>query len=468
MLLSAILLVGCGTQGVDPNCAVEGTTELTAISSDKVQESYPLSMGNNPCITTMFTADPTARVYDDILYLYPSTDIPDPDDFQVGGFCMPGYNAFSTENFMDWKDYGRIIHQTDVEWARQDKYCMWAPCVNKRGDTYYYYFPTHKASGGFSVGVATSSNPGGPFEILPNPIANVGGIDPNCFIDDDGQAYLYWGGGRQKSLRGSKLKDNMVELEGDIRVFEELPDTYKEASFMFKRNGVYYLTYAHAHPKNNSELHYATSKSPLGPFECKGKFFDKWDNCWTSHHSIVEYRGDLILFYHHNDISGKDKLRSVCADYLSFADNGDINLVKPTLRGIGTTYANREIQIDRYSQGDATKFSNVKIGEEFPANWALVDIQNGASVRYDRVDFSNQKYTKMQVRVAAKSGGELRVLSTDGDKVIANVKINPATEESWQVLEFPIVAAPTGVADLRIEFTGSESPLYSVDWIRYL
>ncbi len=474
-ILSSMLLMGCSGGGASsqqqetttPLQPVEGTTELTTVAQDNVQKQYPLNMGNNPCINTMFTADPTARVYDDILYLYPSTDIPDPADYQVNGFCMPGYSVFSTENFMDWKPFGQIIHQEDVAWARQDKYCMWAPCVNKRGGTYYYYFPTHKASGGFSVGVATSTNPGGPFEVQPSAIAQVNGIDPNSFIDDDGQAYLYWGGGKNNSIKGAKLKENMMEIDGEVTAFEGLPENYKEASFMFKRGDIYYLTFSYA--VKNSELHYATGKSPLGPFDYKGKFFDMWTDCWTSHHSIVKYKGEWILFYHHNDISHKDKLRSVCADYLSFADNGDINLVKPTLRGIGTIYANREIQIDRYSEGDTAKFTNTQIGDEFPANWALTDIKNGAWVCYNRVDFSNQEYTKMQVRVATAATGAIRVKQADTNELIANVKINSTGgADSWQTIEFPIQKAPEGVVDLKIEFAGSAPVLYSVDWIKFL
>lgn len=470
LFVSMIALLGCNgsaQKGYDANTPADGTTKITEASKDAIAKEYPLNMGNNPCITTMFTADPTARVYDDVLYLYPSTDIPDTGEMQFNGFCMPGYNVFSTTNFMDWKDYGQIIHQEDVEWARQDKYCMWAPCVNRRNGTYYYYFPTHKASGGFCVGVATSSNPEGPFEVQPQPIAGVNGIDPNSFIDDDGQAYLYWGGGKNKSIKGAKLKENMVEIETPAIAFETLPDNYKEAAFMFKRNDIYYLTFSCAN--GTSELHYATGKSPLGPFELKGKFFDKWSDCWTSHHSIVEYKGEWILFYHHNDISHKDKLRSVCADYLSFADNGDINLVTPTLRGIGTIYANREIQIDRYSDGDNTKFKSKQIGDEFPANWALTNIQDGAWVRYDRVDFSKQKYTKMQVRVASTATGTIRVKSMADDATIAYVNINSSEEGAdWQIVEFPIIKAPKAIVDLCIEFATTSQGSCSVDWIKFL
>ncbi len=443
----------------------KGTTQLSTIKLDKMQKKYPSNMGNNPMITTMYTADPTARVYDGILYLYPSTDTINTGEKDINGFCMPGYNVYSTENYMDWKDYGQIIHQRDVTWAPQNKYSMWAPCIEKNGETYYYYFPTIRNTGGFGVGVATSKNPYGPFVILPQPILRVNGIDPNCFVDEDGQAYLYWGGGTENSLKGAKLKSSMAEIEGDIVSFEGFPPHYKEASFVFKKDDKYYFTFCCSIGK--SELHYGVGTSPLGPFTYKGKLFNQWTDCWTSHHSIVKYKGEWILFYHHNDISNNDKLRSVCADYLTFAENGDINLVKATRRGIGTIQANREIQIDRYSEAD-TSIITEKISKDFPANWALVNIKDNSWIKYDRVDFSKKKYKKVQIRLSSSvAGNTIKICTAQGGKDIANLLVE-STEGSddWKIYEFPIENSPKEVVDLILYFNGPG--LLNVDWVKFL
>ncbi len=456
LFAASLLAVGCSS------------TRGGAASSQQMVDDYPLNMGNNPLITTMYTADPTARVFDGILYLYPSTDIPDPADYAFNGFCMPGYNVFSSKNLSDWKDHGKIIGQEDIPWARQDKYCMWAPCCIKKGDTYYYYYPSLKADGkGFGVGVATSKSPSGPFKVGAQNIAGVGNIDPNAFIDDDGQAYLYYGGGKGDVIRGAKLKENMSELDGEAVIFKNLPPEYKEATFMFKRNGIYYLTFSHS--VGNSELCYATGDNPLGPFEFKGRILDPWKDCWTSHHSIVEYNGQWILFYHHNDISKADKLRSVCADYLTFDDNGEINLVTPTLRGIGNIPANREIQIDRYSAADESKIKIERLGEGFPANWMVSYIQDGAWLRYDRVNFDASTYTKAMVRYSCGvNGGEMLIKDANSGKLLAKFDLGSTGGwNKWQVAEVELQSQPSGMIDIKVEFSGNQKYQYNVDWIKF-
>ena len=174
--------------------------------------SVPLvSMAQNPIIRDQFTADPTARVFNNKVYLYPSHDIVPPAGQRQDWFCMEDYHVFSSENLTDWTDHGVIVTQNKVPWVKPNSYSMWAPdCVYKDGK-YYFYFPSNPASGmGFGIGVAVADSPEGPFIPEPEPIKGINGIDPCVLLASDGNAYIFWGAGRC-----AKLKPNMKELADD-------------------------------------------------------------------------------------------------------------------------------------------------------------------------------------------------------------------------------------------------------------
>ncbi|MCD8165313.1 MAG: family 43 glycosylhydrolase [Bacteroides sp.] len=195
-----------------------------------------LVSAQNPIIRDQFTADPTARVFEGKLYMYPSHDIPSPIERLTDWFCMADYHVFSSEDLVNREDHGVIVSQENVPWVATDSYSMWAPdCVYKDG-TYYFYFPSTPTGErrGFAIGVATSDKPYGPFIPEKEPIAGINGIDPCVFIDKDGQAYIYWSG---RGMYIAKLKDNMRELASEPVVIEGLPDGFKEGPFLFERNG---------------------------------------------------------------------------------------------------------------------------------------------------------------------------------------------------------------------------------------
>src|SRR4029079_631338 len=201
------------------------------------------SLADNPLILDQFTADPTARAFEGKIYVYPSHDIlGSPGKGRAGWFCMEDYHVFSSENLIDGKDHGVIVSQTGVDWVNPTSYSMWAPdCVFRNGK-YYFYFPAMSKAGGRGnkIGVAISDKPSGPFQPEPNPIDGVAGIDPNVFIDKDGQAYIYYAQGR---IFVAKLKENMLELDGKPQVIANLPTAgLIEGPFMFERNGIYYLS----------------------------------------------------------------------------------------------------------------------------------------------------------------------------------------------------------------------------------
>ena len=282
----------------------------------------------NPFITSIYTADPSAHVWDDgRLYVYPSRDI----DPARGCDNMDRYHAFSTDDMVHWRDEGEILRASQLSWGMAG--FMWAPdCAYKNGK-YYFYFPHPsgpKWNNSWKIGVATSLSPVSGF--TPGGyIEGLGGfamIDPAVFVDTDGQAYLYYGGGGK--CAGVKLKSDMTEIDGTPQAMTNLDD-FHEATWVFKRNNIYYLTYADNN-RGANRMRYATSSQPLGPWTYQGVYLQP-TGCDTTHGSVVEYKGQWYQFYHNCSISGRGTLRSVCVDLLNFDADGHILQVVQTKTG---------------------------------------------------------------------------------------------------------------------------------------
>ncbi len=422
----------------------------------------------NPLIRNMYSADPTARAFGDSVYVYPSHDIlASPGHGRVGWFCMEDYHVFASADLTDWKDDGVVVSQYNVPWADPTRYSMWAPdCIDRNGK-YYFYFPTSPKDSsygrGFAIGVAIADKPSGPFVPQPEPIRNVHGIDPNVFIDKDGQAYLYWAQGR---IYGAKLTADMLQLASEPKVLEGLPDKgLKEGPFLFERKGVYYLTYPHVADKTE-QLEYATSDNPFGPFKVTGVIMDESPTCWTNHQSLMQFKDQWYLFYHHNDLSPSfDKARSIRADSLFFNEDGTIRKVIPTLRGVGLTSAEREIQVDRYSaksdEGAAIAFLDT--ANKFNG-WKTILNSPNAWIQYNSVDFGKRKFGSVRVRTVSGTGAllEVRTGSAAGP-VVATVKI-PAGNE-WKTIKAPVSGLKSGIRDLVLSLKGGGE--VDVDWVSF-
>lgn len=416
----------------------------------------------NPVIRDQFTADPTARVFDGRIYLYPSHDIPSPVEKLKEWFCMADYHVFSSENLTDWQDHGVILKQDGVAWVDSTSYSMWAPdCVRKDG-VYYFYFPAAPASGekGFRVGVATASSPEGPFEPEPQPIDGIHGIDPCVLVDDDGEAYIYWSG---MGMKGARLTPDMKRLASEPVAIEGLPEGFKEGPFVFRRDDKYYFTFPWVEHKTEA-LAYAMADNPLGPFEFKGIIMEPSPTgCWTNHHSITEYRGQWYLFYHHNDYSpGFDKNRSVRIDSLSFRPDGTIEKVVPTLRGVGETDARRAIELDRYSDISPVDAYIAFIDETRPfTGWKTVLSAPGAWVGYNGVDFGPTPPASVTARVLAPEGGVLDIYTRGPESAQPAASITVAPAGEWQEVKACVTAdgsdAPSGLCDLTVRLrSGSD------------
>jgi len=426
------------------------------------------ALAQNPIITNQFTADPSARVFEGKVYVYPSHDILAAEGKgRVGWFCMEDYHLFSSDNLTDWTDHGVIVSQDKVPWVNSKSYALWAPDCIYRNGKYYFYFPAPAKDTtlgrGFSIGVAVSDKPFGPYTPQPEPIKGVRGIDPNPFIDKDGQAYLYWSA---RNIFVAKLKENMLELASEPKVIENLPEKgLKEGPYMFERNGIYYLTYPHAED-STERLEYAIGENPMGPFKVTGVIMDESPGCWTNHQSMIEFNNQWYLFYHYNDLSPDfDKNRSVRIDSLFFNKDGTIQKVIPTLRGVGLTDASQKIQIDRYSlksnKGASIDFLDSL--NKFEGWKSILDTAN-AWVQYNSVDFGNDKLKTVNIRALSKTGGTLQIrLNKAVGPIIAEIEI--AKDSNWNVVNSELKEIPFGIHNLVMLLKDNSN--VEVDWVSF-
>lgn len=355
ILLGALiaLLTSC-TPAAEPATVIPDTPQPTEEIMDIMKK---------PLVTDMYTADPSAHVFEGKIYIYPSHDLDHDNpliDNEGSQFDMEDYHVFSMENMHSLPvDHGEVLHVKDVPWATKQ---MWAPDAAFKDGTYYLYFPARDKENLFRIGVATSDSPSGPFTAEPDFIEGSFSIDPCVFIDDDGQAYMIfgglWGGQLEKWKTGefdpdggeprssepalgpriAKLSADMLSFDGPAQEISIL-DEYKapvlagenekrffEASWMHKYNGQYYLSYSTG---DTHHLAYATSDTPTGPFHFRGYFLEPVVG-WTTHHSIVEFQGKWYLFYHDATLSGGvDYKRNIKVAELNHNADGTIQTIAP-------------------------------------------------------------------------------------------------------------------------------------------
>ncbi|WP_185232658.1 family 43 glycosylhydrolase [Teredinibacter franksiae] len=293
----------------------------------------PLNFGSN-----IRTADPSAHVWQDgKMYLYTSHDEECQEDFH-----MKNWHTFSSTDLVSWVDHGPSLSVDDLSWA--DNYA-WAPDAAYKNGKYYLVFPAgsgfkdrknpERSTKWMGIGIAVSDSPTGPFKdaiggpLWREPYAN----DPSLFIDDDGKAYLYFHG-KNADYYVAEMADDLLSIKGEFRKMDMGGYEPKmEGPWVFKRNDNYYFTM----PENNRMLAYYMAKSPKGPWTYKGSFMDEESNS-NNHHSIVEYKGQWLLFYHRwlatTDTGCKKKQRHSAAEYLYFNGDGTIQKVRRTDKGV--------------------------------------------------------------------------------------------------------------------------------------
>ncbi|MDR3694854.1 glycoside hydrolase family 43 protein [Mucilaginibacter sp.] len=289
----------------------------------------------NPIIRHVFTADPAAMVYKGRVYLYTGHD---EAPARHNGYVMHNWLCFSSDDMVNWTEHRPIpMDVKTFKWAKDD---AWASQVIERDGKFYWYVAVeHGTVPGKAIGVAVSDSPTGPFvdargsALVTNDMTTVmkhpwDDIDPTVIIDDDGQAWLFWGNG---ICYYAKLKKNMVELDGPIKTLI-LPH-YTEAPWIHKRKGWYYLSYAYDFPEKTA---YAMSKSIEGPWIYKGIINELAGNSNTNHQAIIDFKGKSYFIYHNGALAADAGSfhRSVCIDYLFYNKDGTIKRVIMTSEGV--------------------------------------------------------------------------------------------------------------------------------------
>ena len=323
---------------------------------------------SKPLVNHIYTADPSAHVFNGKIYIYPSHDVDAGEAFDDLGshFAMEDYHVLSMDTIdSETVDHGVALHVNDVPWAEQQ---MWAPDANEKDGIYYLFFPAKDYDGIFRIGVATSMSPTGPFTPQPKAIKDSFSIDPAVFKDTDGSYYMYFGGlwgGQLQRWRTGKFnasqpesptaflpKDNepallpyVAKMSEDLFEFSEKPKPIEildekgnlilagdiekrffEAAWLHKYNNKYYFSYSTG---DAHTICYAMGDNPYGPFTFKGKVLNPVVG-WTTHHSICEVHGKWYLFYHDSSLSkGITHLRSVKVAEITYKEDGTIVTLNP-------------------------------------------------------------------------------------------------------------------------------------------
>jgi arabinoxylan arabinofuranohydrolase len=439
-----------------------------------------------PIIQTKYTADPAPMAYHDTVFLYTSHD-----EDNAFGFEMFNWMLYTSTDMVNWTDHGIIagVKEPYKTFAWADGHSAWAPQCVARNDKFYLYCPTIY-QGKMAIGVAVSTRPYGPFaDALGKPLifrSNPGDYDPTVFIDDDGQAYMYWGG--NGPCYYAKLNEDMISLVGDIQVASiDFTGTPKEASYtegpwLWKRNKHYYLAWAsRCCPEG---IGYAMSDSPTGPWKCKGTIMNPDERSSGNHPGIVEYKGNSYVFGFNYAIlkqtmSKKYERRSICVAKMTY--NADGSIIKlpwwaETVNSQIVTlnpYIKNEAETMAYSEGVKTEFAtewerNIPWdkGKKIADRLFVTNIHNGDYIQVKGVDFS-KGVSSVDVSVASLYGGKIEIHSDKIDgSLLGTVNIKTSGEgEVWKTVNAPIKNIK-GVHDIFFVFRG-EKDLFNFDWWKF-
>lgn len=446
----------------------------------------------NPIVQTCYSTDPAPMVDGDRLYVYTGHD-----EAGADFFWMYDWRVFSTADMVNWTDHGSPLSLASFEWA-DDR--AWAPQCITRDGKYYFYVPVHsKLSGGMAIGVAVGDTPYGPFkDALGKPLYDNGSwdhIDPTVFIDDDGQAWIYWGNPR---LYYAKLNRDMISIDGEVKTIEftkegfgapdpskrergkKYTDTYTEGPWAFKRNGIYYMMYAAGGVPEH--IAYSTSTTPTGPWTYRGTIMPQMNETqsFTNHAGICDFKGHSYFFYHTGNLPGGGGFgRSVAVEEFKYNADGTIPQILPTRTGvapIGTLNPYQRVQGETmaYSMGVRTEWTDTE-------GVFVSDIHHGDWIRLSEVDFGQEgqwpkgtpfsgKPSRLQLKARVSSGMvggtmEMRLDSLRG-QVIATIEVGgTGGYEKFTTVTSDLRTLPTGKHEVFLTFTGMKGrKLMNLDW----
>lgn len=453
------VVVSDGSLSITLTASIDnGTISGFAIYSDEGkldEDAGPWSRGESPFVQTNYTADPAPVVFGDRLYVYTTHD----EDVTVNNFyTMNEWRLYSTTDMVNWTDHGSPASFRTFSWGRDN---AWAPQAIERDGQYFLYVPLNNNSGS-RIGVAVADNPVGPFrDPLGRHLAQgaTSNIDPTVFIDDDGQAYMYWGNG---TLQYVRLNRDMISYSGSIQTTSLTG--FVEGPWLYKRGSTYYMVYA-ANGGGNEKISYATSNRPTGPWTYRGDIMDA-GNTYTNHPGIIEYKGRNYFFYHDSSLPGGSTFkRSVRVQEFSYGTDGSIpklpyNGAGP--EGIARLNPFTRVEAETIAWASGVKTENCS---DTGGGQNVTQISNGDYIKVKNVNFASG-VTSFQARVSSAGSNakiELRLGSRTG---ILLGTCDVSGRSSWTTVTCP-VSGGSGTQDLFLVFTGSGDNLFKFNWWQF-
>ncbi|WP_437962817.1 glycoside hydrolase family 43 protein (plasmid) [Sorangium sp. So ce119] len=409
---------------------------------------------DNPIVQTFYTADPAPMVHEGVLYLYTSHD----EDVSVNNFyTMNDWRLYSTTDMVNWRDHGAVASYRTFRWGTGD---AWAPQGIARNGKYYLYVPLNNATGA-RIGVGVSDNVAGPFmDPLGKELAATGSgnIDPTVFVDDDGQAYMYWG---NATLRYVKLNSDMISTSGSITTVPL--SGFTEGPWIYKRGSLYYLVYAAI--SGSEKISYATSNSPTGPWTVRGDIMGA-GRTFTNHAGIVDYKGHSYFFYHNSALpGGGDFKRSVCVEEFTYGADGSIPNISMTMQGpsaVDTLDPFRQVEAETIAFSSGLK---TEVCTDTGAGMNVTSIGNGDYIKVKNVEFLDG-VTSFEARVSsAASNAKIELhLDSENGTLLGTCDVSGAS--SWTT-KTCAVSGGSGKHDLFLKFVGDGGDLFKFNWWRF-
>lgn len=416
-----------------------------------------------PIIQTKYTADPAPMVYNDTVFLYTTHDEDDAE-----GFKMQDWLLYTSTDMVNWTDHGVVASLKSFDWVKRDN-GAWAEQVVERNGKFYMYCPIH----GNGIGVLVSDSPYRAFkDPLGKPLVwqkeHWDDIDPTVFIDEDGQAYMYWG---NPNCYYVKLNEDMISYSGDIVKLKETPEHYQEGPWFYKRNGHYYLAFASTCCPEG--IGYAMSDSPTGPWKTKGYIMRPTERTRGNHPGIIDYKGKSYVFGLNYDLLKLEtnthyERRSVSVAEMHYNEDGTIQEVPywadTKLEQIGTFNPFRKVEAETMAWG-----YGLKTAPNADKSLSVVDVNNGEYICVRGVNFGKNKARRFEVSALPLEGGNLKIrLDAPDGKIVGNVNIPQGNETSKYELYSCEVNAVSGIHDLYLSFEGENNKdLFELDYWKF-
>lgn len=419
---------------------------------------------NMPIIQTKYTADPAPYVFNDTIYLYTTHD-----EDNSEGFNMQDWLLYTSTDMVNWQDHGSVASLKDFKWYKGNN-GAWAEQVIHRNGKWYMYCPIH----GNGIGVLVADSPYGPFkDPIGKPIVwqheHWNDIDPTVWIDDDGQAYMYWG---NPDLYYVKLNEDMITTSGEIVKLPKIQD-YQEGPWFYKRNGKYYLAFASTCCPEG--IGYAMSDSPIGPWEYKGHIMDHTPRTRGNHPGIIDYKGKSYVFGLCYDIFRLEtprhaERRSAVAAEMHYNEDGTIQMLPYfqdcELNQIEPLNPFRKVEAETIAWGYGLKTTPRRAWGTHSTNQIVTNIDENEFILVKGVDFGKGAKTFKVCASTHLMGGTIELhLDSKSGPMIGKVKVGN-TKDEYIEIETPVKNAK-GVHDLYLVFKGGDFQqrnLFFLDW----